>query len=90
MLKEAVFTIKLESELRREFMIEAELVHQPASQIVRDMMRTFVQQQREAREYDEFLKNKVEAARVSMRAGEGHDNDEVEAVFATRRDLSEA
>ena len=41
--------------------------------------------QRESREYDEFLRRKVEAGRASMRAGLGRSNDEVEAEFAARR-----
>jgi len=41
MLKEAVFTTKLESELRAEFMAAA--FHRPASQILRELMREFVQ-----------------------------------------------
>ena len=86
MPKEAVFTMKLESELRDQFMAEAEAVHRPASQLVRELMREFVERQRQAREYDEFLQNKVEAARASMRAGHGRSNDEVEAKFAARRD----
>ena len=49
MTKEAVFTMKLEPELRAEFMAEAEAVHRPASQILRDLMREYVQTQREAR-----------------------------------------
>ena len=85
MPKEAVFTMKLEPELRAEFMAEAEAVHRPASQVLRELMRDFVQHQREAREYDEFLHRKVEIARSSMRAGLGRSNEEVEADFATRR-----
>lgn len=85
MSKQAVFTMKLESELREEFMAEAEASHRPASQIVREMMRQFVQTQRESREYEAFLQRKVDNARVSMRAGEGLTNDEVEAQFAARR-----
>lgn len=85
MSKDAVFTMKLEPELRAEFMAEAEAVHRPASQVLRDLMREFVQRQRETREYDEFLRNKVEAGRSSMRAGRGRTNDDVEAAFATRR-----
>ena len=50
MSKQAVFTMKLESELREQFMAEAEAAHRPASQIVREMMRQFVQTQRESRE----------------------------------------
>ncbi|XAH23105.1 antitoxin of toxin-antitoxin stability system [Xylophilus sp. GW821-FHT01B05] len=85
MSKEAVFTMKLEPELRADFMAEAEAAHRPASQVLRELMREFIKRQREAREYDEFLDRKVEAGRVAMRAGVGHSNDEVEAAFAARR-----
>lgn len=85
MSKEAVFTMKLEPELRAEFMAEAEAAHRPASQVLRELMRDFIQQQRQAREYDEFLRSKVEAGRASKRAGRGRSNDEVEAAFATKR-----
>jgi predicted transcriptional regulator len=85
MSKEAVFTMKLEPELRDAFMAEAEAADRPASQLVREMMRQFIQRQREAREYDEFLRRKVEIARTSMQAGIGRSNEEVEAEFAARR-----
>ena len=85
MSKQAVFTMKLEPELRDQFMAEAEASHRPASQIVREMMRQFVQTQRESREYEAFLHRKIEIARASMRAENGLSNDEVEAEFAVRR-----
>lgn len=85
MSKEAVFTMKLEPELRAAFMAEAEAAHRPAPQVLRELMREFVQRQRDAREYDDFLRRKVEGGRASMRIGHGHPNDEVEAAFAARR-----
>ena len=85
MAKEAVFTMKLESDLRDAFMAEADAMHRPASQIVRDMMREFVDRRRENREYEEFVRRKVEKARESMRAGDGIPHEEVEAEFAARR-----
>ena len=85
MSKEAVFTMKLEPELRAEFMAEAAAAHRPASQVLRELMREFVRRQRETREYDEFLSRKVDAGRASMRAGRGLSNEEVEAEFAARR-----
>jgi hypothetical protein len=85
MPKEAVFTMKLEPELRAEFMAEAEAVHRPASQVLRELMREFVRRQREAREYDDFLNRTVEIARSSVRTGSGRSNDEIEAEFAARR-----
>ena len=84
-MKEAVFTMKLETELRDQFMAEAEAAHRPASQVMRELMREFVQRQRQAREHDEFLQRKVEVARASVKAGRGRSNDEVEAKFAARR-----
>jgi hypothetical protein len=69
--KEAVFTMKLKPELRAEFMAAAEAAHRPASQVLRELMREFVQHQREAREYDEFLCQKVKVARLSMHASRG-------------------
>lgn len=85
MSKEAVFTMKLEPELRADFMAEAQAAHRPASQVLRELMREFVQQQRETRDYDVFLGRKVEASRTSIRDGVGLSNEEVEAAFAARR-----
>jgi predicted transcriptional regulator len=86
MSKEAVFTMKLESDLRSEFMAEAEAAHRPASQIVRDLMREFVNRQRQSREYDSFLNKKVEIAQSSMRDGLGRSDKEVEKIFAKKRE----
>ena len=85
MSKQAVFTMKLEPELREAFIAETEAAHRPASQVVRELMREYVRARREAREYDAFLDRKVEIARAQRRAGLGSSNDEVEAVFAARR-----
>ncbi|MCA1772120.1 MAG: antitoxin of toxin-antitoxin stability system [Halomonas sp.] len=85
MAKQAVFTMKIESDLRDEFMHEAELSHRPASQVVRELMRDYVQRQKEAREYEAFLQGKVDTSRRSKQAGEGLSNAEVEAQFKTRR-----
>ena len=85
MPKEAIFTMKLEPDLREAFMSEAQAAHRPASQVLRELMREFVQRQRQAREHDDFLEQKVQAARNSIQAGLGIANEEVEAQFAARR-----
>lgn len=85
MSKAAVFTMKLEPELRAEFMAEAEATHRPASQVVRELMRDFVQRQRDGRDYNDFLQRKVDAARAAMHDGLGQPDAEVEAEFAARR-----
>ena len=85
MSKDAVFTMKLESELRDAFMAEAEASHRPASQILRELMREFVERQRQAREYDAFLRAKVDAARAQIASGRVASSADVEARFAARR-----
>lgn len=85
MSKAAVFTMKLEADLRDAFMAAAEANHRPASQVVRELMREFVHRQQEQSEYSAFLHRKVEAARASVRAGQGSSNEDVEAGFAARR-----
>ncbi|MCE4058269.1 antitoxin of toxin-antitoxin stability system [Pseudomonas sp. Au-Pse12] len=85
MPKHAIFTMKLETELRDQFMAEAQAAHRPASQIVREMMREFVQKQHEFREYEAFLQQKVQLARASVDAQRGHSHEEVEAEFAAKR-----
>lgn len=83
--KDAVFTMKLEADLRADFMAETDALHRPASQVVRELMREFVEQQRLKREHSAFVERKVALARTSMQAGRGYDNEEVEAEFAHRR-----
>jgi predicted transcriptional regulator len=85
MTKEAVFTMKLEPELRDEFMAAAEAAHRPASQVVRELMREYIDRQAESEAYARFLRRKVSVARSSVRAGRGRPNEEVEAEFAARR-----
>lgn len=81
----AVFTMKLDEELRNDFFAEAAEAHRPASQVVRELMREYVEKQRHAREYETFLEEKVASARTSLRAGEGISNDDVRVKYAARR-----
>ncbi|MCV3239432.1 antitoxin of toxin-antitoxin stability system [Mesorhizobium sp. ZC-5] len=76
MSKEAVFTMKLEPELRDAFMAAAKAEDRPASQIVREFMRDYVQQDRE---YVEWLRRKVEKSRAQIEAGQVSSNEQVEA-----------
>jgi len=62
MAKEAVFTLKLESDLRDAFLAEAASAHRPASQLVREFMRDFIQKQQEAREHDLWFREQIQAA----------------------------
>jgi predicted transcriptional regulator len=82
MAKEAVFTLKLEPELRDAFMKAAAAADRPASQIVREMMRDYVQQDRD---YVDFLRRKVERSRQSIADGKWSSHEDVEARAAARR-----
>jgi len=84
MAKEAVFTMKLEPELREAFMAAAEHTDRPASQIVREFMRDFVQESTRQLEYDDYYRRKIEKARRSIDAGVGRSDEEVRADFAAR------
>ena len=85
MPKDAVFTMKLEPDLRDDFMAAALATHRPASQVVRELMREYVERQQEADGYDAFLGRKVAAARRSVDAGLGRSDEAAEADFAARR-----
>jgi predicted transcriptional regulator len=85
MTKEAVFTLKLEPELRAAFIAAAAAVHRPASQLVREMMREFVQDQQKEPGYDEWFRAKVERGLEDVRAGRFVSQEEVEAKCAARR-----
>ncbi|MEC5342072.1 antitoxin of toxin-antitoxin stability system [Brenneria populi] len=85
MTTKAVFTMKLEPELRDAFMAEAAADDRPAAQVIRELMRGYIEQRRQSRDYDTYLRRKVDIARKSMTAGRGRTNDEVEAAFAARR-----
>jgi hypothetical protein len=71
---------------RRNSLFMAAAADRPASQILREMMRGYIQQQRESRECEAFLRAKVTAARRSVESGQGHPDADVEAEFSARRE----
>ncbi len=86
MPKEAVFTLKLEAELRDQFLAAAEASHRPASQLVRELMRDYIDRQTETRAYDAFVAHKIAFARASIEAGDpGLSNEDIEDEFAPWR-----
>lgn len=85
MPKQAVFTMKLESELRDAFMQAAQRVDRPASQVVRQLMREFVEEHAEPDEaYWEFVRRKVDKARAEVERGEVHSDEDVRAAMKER------
>jgi len=85
MPKEAVFTMKLESSLREGFVAAAKAAHRPASQVMRELMREYIQREEQKQAYDVYLAQKVENGRQNIHEGRSLSNDEVEVQFAARR-----
>jgi len=85
MSKEAVFTLKPEPELRDAFMAAASASHRPASQVVRKLMRGFIERQRQARGHDAFPHTKVDTAGAPLASGPVARDADVAARFAACR-----
>ncbi len=85
MSKQAVFTMKLEPDLRDTFMAEAMADGQSAAQVVRELMCGYIEQRRQTREYDAYLHRKVEVARTDKTAGRSFSNEDIEAEFSAAR-----
>jgi predicted transcriptional regulator len=80
MAKQAVFTMELEPELRDAFAAAAERADRTAPELVRELMRDFVEDQAEPDDaYREFLRRKVEKARASVERGEVRADEDVRA-----------
>ena len=85
MAKEAVFTMKLEPELRDAFMEAAKRADRPASQILRELMRDFVETHDEPdRQYWEFVRRRVERARKDVAEGKVFTDEEVRERMKAR------
>ena len=63
-LKDSIITSKVESDLKNDFMIIAESRHRPASQILRDLIRVYVENNR--------ISNEL-TAKTMRRADNGED-----------------
>ena len=85
MSKDALFTMKLEPGLREAFMQAARAEDRPASQVLRELMREYIERRSPNEDYRAWLESKVERARASMRSGRALDHDQVESEFAQLR-----
>jgi predicted transcriptional regulator len=85
MAAKAVFTMKLEPELRDSFFAEAAAADRPAAQVVRELMRDYIRQRHEERGYADFLTRKVEIARAQREAGQHASHEDVKARSDARR-----
>jgi metal-responsive CopG/Arc/MetJ family transcriptional regulator len=83
--EETKLTVTLDVQLRDAFLAEAAAQGYTASQVFQDLVREYLDRSRNTRDYEEFLRSKVEAARASMRDAGGIPGEQVEAEFAAWR-----
>ena len=89
-MQESNFTVRVAEELKIAFTEAARRRDRTAAQLVRDYMRSVVQETRENDEYESWFRARVEAARQEMRLGLGIPHEEVKIRMAEqRRQLSE-
>jgi len=70
--KNTTFTMKLELKLRNQFMKAAATAHRPASQLVRDFMRTYIEHEKKRQFAAEAHRQSVSIAKRAATA----DTDE--------------
>lgn len=84
-MAESNFTLRVDDDLKEAFAEAARHHDRTGAQLVRDFMRDYVRKAREAAEYEDWFRRRVEAGRADVRAGRVAPNEDVEARFAARR-----
>jgi predicted transcriptional regulator len=85
-MSETTFTFRVDDALKEQFGLAAKGNDRSGAQLLRDFMRNFVQQQKEAGKYEAWFRRQVQAGLNSANAGRLVPNDTVEAEFAKRRE----
>ena len=76
---EATFTFRVDEALKNDFATAAKANDRTGAQLLRDFMRSFVQQQTQTAEHDAWFRAQVQAGTAAANAGEVLSADEVEA-----------
>lgn len=84
-MSEATFTFRVDESLKAEFSTAAKNRDRNAAQLLRDFMRDFVRQQKEAAEHEAWFRRQVQIGLDSANAGNLIPAAEVEAKFAAKR-----
>ena len=83
-MSEAAFTIEIESDLHSELVAAAAASHRTAAQVVRHLIREFIDESAERLDYVAFLEAKVGRAHDDAAAGRIRSHADVERDFAAR------
>ncbi|WP_367347252.1 CopG family ribbon-helix-helix protein [Stenotrophomonas bentonitica] len=84
-MSDATFTFRVDEMLKSEFSNAAKARDRSGAQLLRDFMREFVQEQREAAAHDAWFRAQVQAGLDSANAGKLIPASDVEAKFAAKR-----
>ncbi len=78
-MNEATFTFRVDESLKNDFAIAAKARDRTGAQLLRDFMRSFVQQQQEAAAHDAWFRDRVQIGIAAADAGEVLSAEEVES-----------
>ena len=78
-MSEATFTFRVDEALKSDFATAAKACDRTGAQLLRDYMRTFVQQQEQAAAHDKWLRQQVQVGLDAANAGDVLSAQEVEA-----------
>lgn len=84
-MSDTTFTFRVDDELKKQFAQAAKAHDRNGAQLLRDFMRSFVQEQLEAAEQEAWFRRQVQVGIDSANAGRLTPDREVEARFARRR-----
>ncbi|MBB3010845.1 hypothetical protein [Cupriavidus alkaliphilus] len=83
--EETKLTFMLDARLHDAFIAEAEARGRTPSEALQDLVRAYLGHSGSMRDYEAFLRNKVEASRASLRTTGGIPAEQIEAEFAAWR-----
>lgn len=83
-MSETTFTFQVDEHLMERFAAAAKECDSSSEQLLRDLMRDYVDQQQDS-QYDAWFRRKVQAGIDDANAGRVVSAEEVEAEFAARR-----
>jgi predicted transcriptional regulator len=88
-MNEATFTFQVDESRKDQFTMAAKACHRSDADILRDLMREFIEQQQSTDDADALFRRQVEAGLESANAGRLVPAEEVEAEFSARREKTE-
>jgi predicted transcriptional regulator len=84
-MNESTFTFRVDKDLKNQFARAAKTHDRAGAQLLRDFMRDYVRQQKQAATYDAWFRRQVDKGRASADAGDLIPAADVEAEAETWR-----